>query len=102
MSNDFAEMHELGPAEVGHCVTPYFDAPRIVLAELDTLPYHELDGPGLERLCYELLLANGYEPRFFGRRGQPQYGVDLVAEKAGRIEVFQCKNTRRPPATTEL
>lgn len=27
------------------------------------LPYHGLGGAGLERLCFELLLSMGYEPR---------------------------------------
>jgi len=70
--------------------------------QLDTLPYHELGGPGLERLCFALLQSMGYEPRFFGRSGQRQHGVDLVAERGALTEVFQCKNLARSLTITDL
>ncbi len=49
-------------------------------------------GPGLERLCFHLLLAKGYWPRYFGRNGQAQYGVDLIVSTGERCDVYQCKN----------
>ncbi|HXH39302.1 MAG TPA: hypothetical protein VNN08_11795, partial [Thermoanaerobaculia bacterium] len=102
MANDSSEIRELRPEDVPHCSTPFIDGPAVLSVELETLPYHQLGGPGLERLCYALLLAKEYEPRFFGRSGQQQHGVDLVAEKAGRVEIFQCKNLGRRPTATEL
>lgn len=51
-----------------------------------------LGGEGLERLCFQLLVARGEAPRFFGRRGQGQLGADLVMQSAGGLIVYQCKN----------
>ena len=56
------------------------------------LPYSSLEGPGFERLCFHLLLAFGKRPRFFGKRGQAQWGIDLIVSDGERCEVFQCKN----------
>lgn len=56
------------------------------------LPYFTLRGPGFERLVYELLQAENKRPWFFGRTGQPQYGVDIVTEAAGQQTIYQCKN----------
>jgi hypothetical protein len=78
------------PAEAPHLAAPFLDAgfaPR--------LDYHALGGPGLERLCYLLLLADGHLPRFFGRSGQQQGGVDLLVFDGSRHLVYQCKNLKR-------
>lgn len=59
------------------------------------LPYGSLGGPGFERLCYHLLLAQGRQPRFFGRPGDAQYGIDLVVSDGAHCSVYQCKNSPR-------
>ncbi len=60
------------------------------------LPYRNLGGPGFERLCYELLMAERKSARFFGVSGQSQYGVDLVSEGLDGTTVYQCKNVAGP------
>src|SRR5215212_6073003 len=84
----------LSPSEVWDRVDPLgvnLTADPLVHG-LGSLPYHLLLGPGFERLCYELLVAEGHSPRFFGRSGQRDYGVDLVVERGSTRTVFQCKN----------
>ena len=63
----------------------------------DSLPYHQLGGPGLERLCYLLLLAQGKVPRYFGKPGQKQYGIDLLVTHGDETTVYQCKNEQSFP-----
>jgi len=59
------------------------------------LPYHDLGGAGLERLTF-LLLAEDYKvPQYFGKVGDPQYGIDLLVPDGNRVTVYQCKNYRR-------
>ncbi len=88
----------LAPSEVWDRLDPL--APDLALNPdgLGTLPYGQLKGPGFERLCYELLLAQGLMPRFFGRSGQADYGVDIIVEQAQTLSVFQCKNLAAPPS----
>lgn len=88
----------LAPIEVWDRQDPL--APDLALNPdgLGTLPYGQLKGPGFERLCYELLLAQGLMPRFFGRSGQADYGVDIIVEQAQTLSVFQCKNLAAPPS----
>jgi len=62
-----------------------------------SLPYHELAGPGLERLCYLMLLEQGGIPRYFGKPGQKQYGIDLLVSHGGECTVYQCKNVKSFP-----
>jgi len=57
-----------------------------------SLPYGRLGGPGFERLCFHLLLAEGQAPRFWGRSGQAQQGIDLILSDGAVTTVFQCKN----------
>jgi len=71
-------------------------------AGLPDLPYAKLLGPGFERLCYELLVAEGHSPRFFGRSGQRDYGVDIVVEAGDTRRVYQCKNVTDPPTWTDI
>ncbi|MGD0762567.1 MAG: hypothetical protein ABR929_05130 [Roseiarcus sp.] len=85
-------MRELKRPEVAHLDAPY----GLHLAE-DTafgleLPYASLKGPGFERLCFHLLLADGKSPRFFGESGNAQFGIDLIDSDGDRCEVYQCKN----------
>jgi len=62
-----------------------------------SLPYHQLGGPGLERLCYLLLLDKGKVPRYFGKPGQKQYGIDLLVAHGDETTVYQCKNVQSFP-----
>ena len=72
------------------------------VAGLAELPYAQLQGPGFERLCYELLVAESHSPRFFGRSGQPDYGVDIISEAGDTRTVYQCKNFADAPAWTKV
>ncbi|MGQ0571664.1 MAG: hypothetical protein ACT4P5_19345 [Armatimonadota bacterium] len=94
----------LSPGEVWDRVDPL--APDLDLdpgrAGLADLPYAKLLGPGFERLCYELLVAEGHSPRFFGRSGQRDYGVDIVVETGDTRTVYQCKNIAAAPAWTDV
>lgn len=99
---DTATITELLGDDTRHCTTPFSGIVHEPITQIDSLPYHSLGGARFERLCYEILLSNGYEPRFFGRGGQAQHGVDLLAEQAGRTTVYQCKNLSAPPTSREL
>jgi hypothetical protein len=102
MEPDGVSIRELDASVVRHCTTAFVATEPITITQIESLPFHDLGGAGLERLCYEILLAKGYEPRFFGRSGQAQYGVDLVVEQAGRTEVYQCKNLSSVPSGKTL
>jgi len=95
-------VQELSSTETTHFRAQFSPIRAEAVTGVGSLPYGDLKGPGLERLCFELLVSFGYEPRFFGRSGQPQYGVDLVAERAGKTEVYQCKNLSNAPTGKEL
>jgi hypothetical protein len=94
----------LSPAEIWERVDPL--APDLgaepVEAGLADLPYERLGGPGFERLCYELLVAQSESPRFFGRSGQRDYGVDIIVEAADNRSVYQCKNLAEVPSWTAV
>jgi hypothetical protein len=62
------------------------------LSQWDSLPYAELNGPGLERLCFRLLLADRKSPRYFGDNGEAQFGIDLIVSNGNDCTVYQCKN----------
>ena len=65
MTNPLTPIVELFGAEVRHCADPFASQTHDRWMGPDTLPYSDLKGPGFERLCFELLLSQGYEPRFF-------------------------------------
>jgi hypothetical protein len=69
---------------------------------LADLPYAQLKGPGFERLCYELLVAEGATPRFFGRSGQADLGVDIIVDRPAPSTLYQCKNLTEPPGWREI
>ena len=75
------------------------DPARHGLAEL---PYAKLKGPGFERRCYELLVAEGATPRFFGRSGQSDLGVDIIVDRPAPSTLYQCKNLSEPPSWQEI
>ena len=64
-------------------------------AAIGSLPYAQLGDMGFERLCFHLVLAEGHAPRFWGRRGQAQQGIDLIISDGGSSTVIQCKNHTR-------
>ncbi|HBB15631.1 MAG TPA: hypothetical protein DCZ97_01025 [Syntrophus sp. (in: bacteria)] len=94
----------LSSAEVWDRIDPL--APDLgtdpVVMGLGALPYAQLSCPQFERLCYELLVAEGFSPRFFGRRGQRDYGVDIIVESGEKRRVYQCKNFAHEPKSAEL
>lgn len=57
-----------------------------------SLPYDLLGPHTFERLCFHLLLARGEAPRFWGRRGQAQHGIDLILSNGRANVVYQCKH----------
>jgi hypothetical protein len=79
------------PQTVKHLAAS-FSPTQITHGRYDSLPYHQLGGAGLERLCYSLILARGGVPRYFGHPGQEQYGIDLVVSDGVECVVYQCKN----------
>jgi hypothetical protein len=86
------QLQELKRPDIPHLDTPY----GLHLIE-DTafglqLPFASLKGPGFERLCFHLLLAQGRSPRFFGESGSAQFGIDLIVSDGCSCEAFQCKN----------
>lgn len=95
-------IQELVGDRINHCTLAFNPAGHLMFTNKEHLPFHKLGGSGLERLCFEILLAQGHEPRFFGRSGQSQYGIDLVSEKDGKTEVFQCKNIEKPLSAGDL
>lgn len=68
--------------------------------QLATLPFHELDWPNFERLCYRLAKRYGDIERWaalFGRPGQSQDGIDIYARPTDseRFSCWQVKRHRR-------
>src|SRR5450631_4109818 len=70
----------------------------------DTPELYKLPGLKFQALCRDLL-DSGADPeisscREYGVNGQPQHGIDLIADrKTGGIDVGQCKGVRDlPPA----
>jgi len=94
----------LSPPEIWERIDPL--APDLGadpgVAGLAHLPYDRLGGVGFERLCYEVLVAEGQSPRFFGRSGQRDYGVDIVVEAGDERSVYQCKNLAEVPSWTAV
>src|ERR1700730_2924725 len=85
------EIAELPPQRAAHIRNhfpkPFSDAPTGI-----DLPYGLLGGDGLERLCALLLIAEGQAPRYFGKSGVADYGVDVVVSDGANCVVYQCKN----------
>ncbi|MEA2238333.1 MAG: hypothetical protein QOC81_3057 [Thermoanaerobaculia bacterium] len=71
-------------------------------AAAGSLPYELLGGAGFERLCYQLLVAEGHAPRFLGTSGQSDYGVDIVLEVEGSRTLLQCKNLKERPSFSDI
>lgn len=102
MTSEPPLIQELFGEEIRHCTVPFSPFEPSAFTNIETLPYYNLGGPGLERLCFEILLAQQYQPRFFGRSGQRQYGIDLLAEKEGETLLLQSKNHATPPSAHNL
>ena len=96
MSHDLKKTEsitEIFDAEkVQHLTNGFYPKGDKLVWDGDSLPYHQLGGPGLERLCYLLLLTQGKVPRYFGNLGQKQYGIDLLVTDDDEYAVYQCKN----------
>jgi hypothetical protein len=92
---DFAHLAEAhGPSlAVGHEKAMRAAAPG------GSLPYDHLDAYAFERLCFLLLLDQGEQPRYWGRRGQAQQGIDLIFSNGCDSTVYQCKHHGRFTAT---
>ena len=104
MDADIDKIESLDAAEAAHCWDPLFvtDVPSDCGINDVTLPYLRLGARGLERLCFQLLVQSGVIPRYFGKPGQKQYGIDLVAEAGERRTVYQCKNLGHEPTVPEI
>jgi hypothetical protein len=65
-------------------------------AGVPNLPLGELDPEVLERLAAEMIkLRPNQGAHFYGRRGQPQYGLDIVErETEGTSSVYQVRRYR--------
>ena len=84
--------HEFALEDVAHLAAPYgYHLCKAATYGL-ALPYASIGGAGFERLCFHLLLSQGRKPRFFGRSGQAQYGIDLIVSDGEQSTVYQCKN----------
>ena len=92
MAERTRKLREMQRSQISHLLG---HAPRMAagpLGQWDSLPYAELNGPGLERLCFRLLLADRKAPRYFGDNGEAQFGIDLIISNGNDCTVFQCKN----------
>ena len=85
-------LSELSDRHLVQHLSTGFSATSALSAVDDSLPYHQLGGPGLERLCYSLISSRGSVPRYFGNPGQEQYGIDLMTTDGDNCVVYQCKN----------
>lgn len=99
-----SELTELPVRDAEHLHAPFSPLPTTSPSPDGSLPYLDLGGTGFERLVFLLLLADGHAPRYFGRSGQAQYGIDLVVPVGETQHVYQCKNTSRfpPPAMRDV
>lgn len=87
-----AAVSEITDPQIARHLTAGFSPTPVTPGRYDSLPYHQLGGAGLERLCYSLILAHGGVPRYFGNLGQEQYGIDLIVSDGTECVVYQCKN----------
>lgn len=86
------EIAEVSDSQRTQHLASGFSSTQVLPTSADSLPYDKLEGPGLERLCYSLIVAQGGVPRFFGNPGQAQYGIDLIVGDGDGYTVYQCKN----------
>lgn len=88
---------DFGHLDDGHWTTPItiaLDEQLRAAARGGSLPYDLLDAYAFERLCFHILLTRGQgAPRFWGRRGQAQQGIDLILSDGATSVVYQCKHT---------
>ncbi|MDP8287541.1 MAG: restriction endonuclease [Candidatus Electryonea clarkiae] len=57
---------------------------------------YELNPEEFEKLCAEILKAQGFERvEFFGRPGEKQQGIDIIGESGGQKIAVQVKHTRQ-------
>jgi len=90
-SPQVGRLEELTDREIVRLIETAMAGP-VVIGPVGSLPYSSLRDHGLERLGYRLLVAEGLVPRLFGKPGQRQYGIDLLAKDGDSYLVCQCKN----------
>lgn len=95
LTNTIAEIDNQDVA-VSHLQTGFSPIDINLIESEESLSFSELSGEGFERLCYQLLLAEGQAPRFFGKSGSKDYGVDLVLMDGSNCVVYQCKKYTDP------
>ena len=89
------EKHNLSEKEQKELLDPFFTESDIASTHVvGSLPYEELSGLRFEKLCYEVLCSEGKNPRYNGKSGQLDYGVDIITEERDSICVYQCKNIK--------
>ena len=81
MNSDEITKLPLDSEEARHCTDPFSKSEVTACTDLETLPYDILSGQSFERLIFELLIAQGYIPHYFGRSGQEQPEIDIVASR---------------------
>lgn len=92
LNDEFQTVLEIFDAKMVQHLQADFSPMSLSSPAHDSLAYNQLGGPGLERLCYSLVLAEGRIPRYFGNPGQKQYGIDLLITCGDDCTVYQCKN----------
>jgi AAA domain len=92
-TNTIAEINNQDEA-VLHLQTGFSPIDVNVTESEYSLPFNKLGGEGFERLCYQLLLAEGQTPHLFGKPGVSQYGIDLIVFDGNEGIVYQCKNLK--------
>ncbi len=86
------EIRRYNPLEPGLGITP----------RGKVLPYEKLGGHGFERLCFEILVAEGKSAQLFGKAGQPDFGADIIVECEQELAVYQCKNYASEPSWIKI
>ena len=80
---------------------PQDDIKPPVLTRIQELPFDELTWENFERLCRQLIVVDQEirDCRLYGRRGQNQKGIDLIAYpkrfEDSRPSVYQCKRVKQ-------
>ena len=92
MAERTRDLREMQRQQIPHLLAHVPSTAAGPLGQWDSLPYADLRGPGLERLCFRLLLADRKAPRYFGDNGEAQFGIDLIISDGDDCTVFQCKN----------
>jgi hypothetical protein len=87
---------QLNPAWLSSPPEPTFPSPPIS-TRAQTLPYHELSWENFERLILRIVRREAIvaECWVYGKRGQEQYGLDILAELRNAPSEFACYQCKR-------